>query len=631
MVCIIIYYTYQARQDKLNKTSAKLIKYTLPYKGIFSIALGSMLLSGLAGVLPSWFVKISIDGLSAIENGKEYFNVLPQQLLNNTKEITGFFSKLNFDLSNFLNSDLFNWQPSKLHIILPLAIISVFLFEALFKFGYQYFARKLGLLVVKKMREDYHQKISLMSIASQRKYDSGSLVSVVSSDLQSLQSWLAESLMNLFSESFKAFFLFSWLLLLNWKLTLISMITIPLFAIPVVKLGKGIRSYAKQGQEFVGTISSYINETVRNQSIIKSFNLEDWRQQKFIKESNFLYELFHKWIFFMALVSPLTNLIGAFGIAAILFYGLKAVSAGSLTVGEFSSFFVTSILLYDPVKRLGRVSTIFQSALGVADRVFDLLEEPSQEDNQGLIAVDSRLKGEIEFKNINFSYLDKKLFENLNLKIKAGESIALVGPSGGGKTSLVSLIPRFYELESGSITIDGYDINQLELKDLRKQIALVTQEPLLFSGTIRENILLGSELYQSDKDNSELEALLQQAIEDSFVANFAKDLDQEIGEGGNQLSIGQRQRLSLARAFISQAPIIILDEPTSALDNESQEFIYKSIEKLRKDRTVIIIAHRLDTVRSCDRIVYLQDGKIMEEGSHEELLAKGEAYAGLLK
>ena len=591
-----------------------------------------MLFSGLAGVLPSWFVKISIDGLSAIENSKEYFSILPQQLLNNTEKITGFLTKfsVDFDITAFLNSGAFSWQPSKLYIILPSAIIVVFIFEAFFKFNYQYFARKVGLLVVKKMREDYHQKISSMSISSQRKHDTGSLVSVVSSDLQSLQSWLAESMMNLFSESFKAFFLFSWLLLLNWKLTLISMVTIPLFAIPVIKLGKGIRSYAKQGQEFVGTISSYLNETVRNQSIIKSFNLEEWRQEKFVDESSFLYGLFNKWIFFMALVSPMTNLIGAFGIAAILFFGLQAVSNGMLTVGEFSSFFVTSILLYDPVKRLGRVSTIFQSALGVADRVFELLEEPSQEEASSGIKLDSKLVGEIEFKNLEFSYQDKKLFEGLNLKIKAGESLALVGPSGGGKTSLVSLLPRFYELDSGSITIDGNDINKLELKSLRQQIALVTQEPLLFSGTIRENILLGSDLYHSDKNNAELESLLNQAIKDSFVADFAKDLDQQIGEGGNKLSIGQRQRLSLARAFISQAPIIILDEPTSALDNESQECIYKSIEKLRQDRTVIIIAHRLDTVRSCDRIVYLQAGKIIEEGSHDELLAKGEAYASLL-
>lgn len=620
----------------LNNTSRKLINYAKPHKFIFLTALISMFFSGFAGVLPSWFVKISIDGLSAIENSKEYFSILPQQVINYSSTLSSRLSFINIDFDHFFNSGLFLWRSNQLHIILPLAIISVFIFEAFFKFNYQYFARKLGLLIVKKMRDDYHHKINLMSIVNQRNYESGSLVSVVSSDLQSLQSWLAESMMNLFSESFKAFFLFMWLLMLNWKLTLISIVTIPLFAIPVIKLGKAIRSYAKQGQDFVGNISSFLNETVRNQSIIKSFNLEKWRQENFINESNYLYSLFSKWIFFMALVSPLTNLIGAFGIAAILFFGLKAVSSGVLTVGEFSSFFVTSILLYDPVKRLGRVSTIFQSALGVADRVFVFLEEPSQvdliEQNSQYNRLGKMESGRsIEFKSVNFAYGDKKLFENLNLNIKAGESIALVGPSGGGKTSLISLIPRFYEIDAGEILIDGININTLSLKDLRKQIALVTQEPLLFSGTIRENILLGSSLYHEDTSSKELDVLLQKAIDDSFVSNFASDLDMQIGEGGNQLSIGQRQRLSLARAFISEAPIIILDEPTSALDNESQDFIYKSIEKLREDRTVIIIAHRLDTVRSCDRIIFIDNGKIIEEGSHEELLARGEAYSALLK
>jgi ATP-binding cassette, subfamily B, bacterial MsbA len=619
-------------KKELNNTSKRLIKYARPHKLVLGLALSSMLLSGLVGILPSWFVKITIDGLNAIQDGKEYFNILPQQLLSDTSEITRLLFSSTF-FTELFNSGLFVWKSAQLHLILPMTIIIVFGCEAVFKFNYQYFTRKLGLLVVKQMREDYHQKINAMSIANQRKYDSGSLVSVITSDLQSLQSWIAESLMNLFSEIFKAVFLFSWLLFLNWKLTVISAITIPFFAIPVIKLGKGIRSYSRQGQDFVGTISSFINETIRNQSIIKSFNLEEWRQKNFIKESKFLHELFDKLIFTMALVSPLTNLIGAVGIAAILFFGLKTVTGGMLTIGEFSSFFVTSILLYDPVKRLGRVATIFQSALGVADRVFTILDEPDQEsaEKKNFTRITNKLEGNISFRDLKFSYGEKNIFDGLNLEIKAGESIALVGPSGGGKTSLVSLIPRFYELESGSITIDGNDISRLTLKDLRKQIALVTQEPLLFTGSLRENILLGSELYHNNTKPKDLDELLQKAVENSFISNFAQDLDMQIGEGGSRLSIGQRQRLSLARAFISEAPIIILDEPTSALDNESQEFIYKSIEKLKANRTLIIIAHRLDTVKSCDRIVYIQDGKIIEDGSHEELIAKGTAYSGLLK
>jgi ATP-binding cassette subfamily B protein len=233
---------------------------------------------------------------------------------------------------------------------------------------------------------------------------------------------------------------------------------------------------------------------------------------------------------------------------------------------------------------------------------------------------------------VSFNYEDKEIFKNLNLKIPAKTSLALVGPSGGGKSTLVSLIPRFYEIQSGTIFIDGLDIQKLALNDLRKNIALVTQEPLLFTGTIKENIELG--ITDKNLSATEIDRLVYQAAEDSFVLEFAKNLekglDTEVGEAGNKLSLGQRQRISIARAFISSAPIIIMDEPTSALDNESQEFIYKSIQKLMESRTILIIAHRLGTIKNCDQIIYLEDGKIIESGSHNELVQKGQAYLELL-
>lgn len=573
-----------------------------------------MFFSGLAGILPSWFVKISVDGITALEQGVREFSIVP-------KQIEGYLHNLNIpDLTI---------KADQLQIVLPIAIVTVFAIEAILKLLFQYNSRKLGLLIVKNLREEFHSHINMLSLSRQAKYDSGSLVSVISSDLISMQSWLAESMMNLFEESFKAIFLFAWLLVLDSKLTVISLITIPLFAIPVLQLGKGIRNYSRKGQDSVGTITSFVSETLRNQRIIKAFNLEEWRNQKFIKESDLLYKMHKHWAFLMAIVSPLTNVIGAIGISTILFVGLSSVEAGTLTVGEFSSFFVTSILLYDPIKRIGRVATIIQSTLGVADRVYQTLDEPNQiTESNNLVRnkLASKVNGELEFRNVNFAYGDKSLFTNLNLHIPAKQSLALVGPSGGGKSSLVSLIPRFYEINSGEVLLDGKNIAELELAELRKQIAIVTQEPLLFTGTIRENILLG-------KQNAS-EAELIQACEDSFVLEFASKLanglDTDIGEFGSRLSIGQKQRLSLARAFISKAPIIILDEPTSALDNESQDYVYKSINKLMQDRTVIIIAHRLSTIRECDRIVYIQNGEIIESGSHDELLARGKAYASLL-
>lgn len=628
--------------DQKN-TTLRLINKAKPYQKLFYMSLLTMFLSGFAGILPSWFVKVSIDGLAAVENKQSLFNVLPTQLLNYLYSDNNFFERIlnvsfNPSKTGYLYVDLsvFEWDPAKLYIILPLAIIGVFMLEAFFKFLYQYNSRELGLQITRSLRDDFHNHINRISISQQRNFDSGSIVSVVSSDLQSLQSWLAETMMNLFSESFTAFFLFFWLLLLNWKLTIISVIAIPLFAIPVLKLGKGIRKYSKKGQDFVGSISSFVNETIKNQTIIKAFNLENWRQERFVEESKSLHALFNKWAFYMALVSPATNLIAAIGIATILFFGLSLIKSGELSVGEFSSFFVTSILLYDPVKRLGRVSTIFQSALGVADRVFGILDEPIQEESTARNYIyDKKFSGAFEFKNVSFAYAPgKNVLENLSLKVEPKTSIAIVGPSGSGKSTLVSLMPRFYDINAGEILFDGVNTKEMSLKQLRRQIAIVTQEPLLFTGTIKENILLGAALYHENKHAKELEEKLLQAAKDSYVLEFAENLqdglDHYIGEQGSRLSIGQKQRISLARAFISEAPIIILDEPTSALDNESQDFIYKSIVKLMETRTVIIIAHRLSTIRNCDKIVFLENGKIIEEGSHDELISKSGAYSTLL-
>lgn len=603
----------------MKTSTQKLINFAKNYQCYFYLALISMFIGGLTAIFPSWLIKIAIDGLAAIENNLSKFNILPSQAQD-------------FLSSNSIDISLFAIDPKNLLSFLPLSIIAVSILDASFKFLYQYNSRKLGLLTVKNIREKYHQHINLLSIQEQRKHDSGSLVSVISSDLNSMQSWLAESTMNLFSESFKAIFLFSWLLIIDWKLTAFSLVAIPLFAIPVLKLGKGIRNYAKKGQDYIGNVASFAAETIKNQNIIKVFNLETWREDEFKKESDELYNLQHKWVLLMAAVSPLTNIIGALGVAAILYFGLQAVRASGLSVGEFSSFFVTSILLYDPIKRLGRVTTIIQSALGVADRVFSILDKAVQDDNQtnpSFKKID--INGAIEFKNLSFSYEDEKVFKNLNLSIPAKTSLALVGPSGSGKSTLVSLIPRFYEAGFGEILLDGVNIRNFSLEDLRKNIALVSQEPLLFNASIRKNIALGID--QKNLSTEEKNKLIERAARESFVLDFAmnleKGLDTQVGEAGSKLSIGQKQRISLARAFASTARIIILDEPTSALDNESQEFVYKSIENLMHERTVIIIAHRLHTIKACDRIVFLEDGNIIEQGSHEELLQKGSSYSQL--
>ncbi len=608
-----------------SSTLQRLIKETKPQHGLFAIAMLFMLGDGLANVLPSWIVKVSIDGLAALEHGASSFDLLPSQL-HKISQLK--LPPLELSTANFA-------------VVLPLAIVVVFVLEGLFKFFYQYLLRKIGVLTAEQMRNKFHAHLSRLPLATQAKYESGSLISVISSDLNSLQSWLAESLSNFFNDGFKALFLLLWLLMLDWKLTLITALILPLFAIPVAQLGKSIRNYSRRGQDYIGTVSTFVAETLANQRVIKAYNLEEWRDQCFARESAVLARLNNKWVFYMALVSPLTNIVGAVGIASILYLGLSSVVHGYISVGEFSSFFVTSILLYDPVKRLGRVATIIQSALGVAERVFKVLDEEEQaEGSASIVKVENAA---LEFKNISFAYATRSVFKNLSLKVEANTSVAFVGPSGGGKTTLVSLIPRFYEINSGEILINGMNIRNMSLSDLRSHIALVTQEPLLFTGTIRENIIIGNSKNETSVSFLRSEPRVQSLSDDRLLAaaksahvlEFTDKLpdgfDTQVGERGANLSVGQKQRIALARAFYSEAPIVILDEPTSALDNESQALVQDAIEKLMVSRTVLIIAHRLSTVEKCDRIVYIEDGEIKEDGSHTELAAAASSYAKLLE
>ena len=627
-----------------------------------------MFLSGIANILPSWLIQVSIDGISALGSNSTKFSIMPKQaeeyLLKhypNGLEISFLNFKHIFSASGL--SKALYLSPGDFINLLPVAIVVVFTIDAIFKLSYIFSIRSWGLRIVQDLRDKFHLHLNQMALKNQEKYDSGSLVSVVSSDLQSLQSWLSETMTNLFNDGFKALFLFGWLLFINFKLTMLTLVTIPLFALPVIKIGKKIRKYSKSGQDYVGQISSFINETLVNQRIIKAFNLEGWRQNKFVQESKILYKLQSNWFLFMSIVSPITNIVAALGISIILYFGLRSVGQHDISIGEFSSFFVTSILLYDPIKRLGRVSTILQSALGVSERVYKILDEPIQENytqSQDIGETSAEnlsalpLAASVEFKDVVFEYEARttesspvtqsetttqaqishhsRIFNNLNLYIAAKSSLAIVGPSGSGKTTLISLIPRFYEINAGEILVDAHSIKDLSLHQLRRYIALVNQDPLLFTGTLRENleIVLPKNLSKEAKDES-LNLAFDKAYLREFINELPDGIDSHIGERGQKLSLGQRQRVSLARAFLSKAPIVILDEPTSALDNKSQQFVYSSIQELMKERTVIIIAHRLDTIQSCNKIIYMENGEILESGTYDELLASSAKFANLVK
>ena len=377
------------------------------------------------------------------------------------------------------------------------------------------------------------------------------------------------------------------------------------------------------------TVVTHYNETFNGNRIITSYNLYDYQNRKFRDTLRGVFHYGMKMVQRTGMLSPMMHFIVSLGIAAVIWYGSHLIVTKEISAGNFVSFITALIMLYNPIKSIGNTFNSVQMSLMAMERVFDLLEAtPAIVSKPGAVKLNGVKKG-IEYKDVCFEYIPgKPVLKHINLKIDKGETIAFVGNSGGGKSTMVNILPRFYDIKSGSLTIDDIDVRDIELRSLRENIAIVFQDNFLFAGTIRENILLGH--------NNIPEETIQKAIKaaclDEFIKSLDAGLDTQIGERGVLLSGGQKQRIAIARAFLKNAPIVVLDEATSALDNKSEAIVQQAIENLMKDRTVLIIAHRLSTVRNADKIVVINYGEIVEQGTHEELMNKENSiYASLYK
>jgi len=371
----------------------------------------------------------------------------------------------------------------------------------------------------------------------------------------------------------------------------------------------------------MGTITTFLHETITGNRIVKAFHMEDYEKRRFAEENNHFFKISLKRVRIRALSHPLMELLGGIGVAAIIWIGGYSVVRGELTPGTFFSFMTALLMLYAPIRDLNKLNLEIQEGMAAAIRVYELLDIPPDiVDEEGAIPLPPISKG-IEFQGVTFKYGEEAVLKEISLKVKAGEVVALVGMSGAGKTSLVNLLPRFYDVEKGNIFIDGTDIQKVTLKSLRQQIGLVTQQTILFNDTVRNNIAYGN-LNCSDQEIIEA---AQAANAHDFIQRLPQGYHTLIGEQGVKLSGGERQRLSIARALLKNAPILILDEATSSLDSDSETEVQNALEKLMRGRTVFVIAHRLSTIRNAHRIIVLSDGQIVEEGTHEELIAiKGE-------
>lgn len=529
-------------------------------------------------------------------------------------------------LKPFTDNVMVNQQVEAAYYV-PIIIIGFTIVQGIFIYASSLVNSYVGGAINLLIRAKLYDK--LLSFDS-RFYDannSGSVILRFFNDAESASSGLISNMKLFLTKFFSSLSLVGVLLYNSWQLTIVAIGVVCFLILPMRIVRKRVKGIVnKSVSASTGMITLY-NETTQGSKVIKSFNLKQYMYARFYEQADFLFKMSVKLVRDTNWLSPVMHFVSSLGVGAVLYFGVDMIIKGQITSGEFVSFLAALIMLYTPLKSIGNNYIQVQSALLALDRINDLLEYESFENgkNEGTKKLDGIKEG-IEFSHVAFSYTGQvDVLKDINFKVKVGQKVALVGNSGGGKSTVCSLITRLYEVKSGTIAIDGIDIKDYSLESLRSQVAFVFQDNFLFAGTIRQNILFG----KADATEEEINLALKSAYLDEFVASLKDGLDTQIGERGVSLSGGQKQRLAIARAIIRNAPLVILDEATSALDNKSEKVVQKALDELMKGRTTLVIAHRLSTIRDADVILVVNDGYIVEQGTHDSLLAKNGAYAAL--
>jgi subfamily B ATP-binding cassette protein MsbA len=504
-------------------------------------------------------------------------------------------------------------------------VVVLFLLKGIFAFWQGYLMSDVGQLVIRDMRNSLYHKFQALSLDYFTKKRSGELISHVTNDVRMVENAVSYGLTDLIYQTLQIV-LFSFLVFfIHWRLALVSLILLPLVSIPIIKMGRVLRRLSKSSQEKMADINTQLYETVAGVRIIKGFSLEDYKIKEFECQNKDFYKISMKSIKRTLILAPLTEFMGTLCGVGVFFLAGREVIGGKLSFGVFGLFLGALLSLIRPFKKLSQVNSINQQALAASIRIYEVLDQRPTLTEKPYAVTLPIIKEKINFEDIRFSYDKQEILKGINLEAKKGEVVAIVGPSGVGKTTLIDLISRFYDPQSGRILIDGIDIRDVKIKSLRDQIALVTQETILFNDTVKANIGYG----RLDAQDAEIIEAAKKAYAHNFIMNLPGGYYTIIGDRGIRLSGGERQRIAIARAILKNSSILILDEATSQLDSESEQLLQKALDELIQGRTVFVIAHRLSTIKNADKIIVLDGGRIVQEGIHRELLEKAGLYSKL--